>query len=93
MSIPINLPQGDHVLPEPVVHWKAEPLDSIPPSVKLIASVESGPRQTTAPTQGETATSVAIHMDARVAIALYERLGDLIRSMGWQRNIGGGRPI
>jgi hypothetical protein len=32
-------------------------------------------------------------MDALVAMELYETLGDLIRTMGWQQHIKGGRPI
>jgi hypothetical protein len=83
MSFPVDLPQGDHALAAPVVHWNAEFVDAIPPAVKLIASIESGRRQTTAPNQGQTATSLAIQMDARVASDLYLRLADLGRRMGW----------
>jgi hypothetical protein len=57
------------------VGWLAHYRDAHPPQVTLIASIESGPRQTTAPNQGQTATSVAIHMDALVAIDLYRRIG------------------
>ncbi len=93
MPFTVDLPQADHVLSVPIVHWSAEFVDAIPPMVELLASIESGPRQTSAPIRGQTATSLAVRMDALVAIRLYEQLGDLIRSMGWQQHIGDGRPI
>ena len=89
----VYLPQGSHVLAESTVGWKAKFLDAQPPAVELVASIESGPRQTSAPTLGQTATTLAIPMDAQVAIRLYEELGDLIRDMGWQQYVEGERPI
>jgi hypothetical protein len=84
MANQIALPHGDHELTDQTIGWLARYRDAHPPQVTLIASIESGPRQMTAPTQGQTATSLAIHMDARVAIDLYRRIGLLARSMGWQ---------
>jgi hypothetical protein len=84
MATQFTLPHGDHEIIEQAVGWIVRYRDAHPPQVTVIASIESGPRQTTAPSQGQTATSLAIHMDARVAIDLYQRLGNLARSMGWQ---------
>jgi hypothetical protein len=83
MLFPLTLPQAAHELAESVVAWQAELVDSLPPSVKLTASIQSDPAIPISPIQGPTATSVAIRMDARVAIDLYEKLGELGRSMGW----------
>ena len=83
MAFPLILTQGDHDLGDPVVSWLIHHVDANPPAVELIASIQSGPRQTSAPTRGETATTLAIRMDARVAIDLHRRLGELGRRMGW----------
>jgi hypothetical protein len=83
MNVPVVLPQGDHALGEPVVSWLVHHVDANPPGVELIASIQSGLRQTSVPTRGETATTLAIQMDARVAIDLHRRLGELGRRMGW----------
>lgn len=93
MSIPASLAVGQHmVLADPADGWKVELLDSNPPGVRLIASIAAGPKPPIFPgPSGET--TVAIPMDVRVAIGLYEQLGDLIRTMGWQQHISGGRPI
>jgi hypothetical protein len=93
MASPLILPQADHSLESQIVHWSAKYLDAHPPQVRLVASIESGLRQTTAPSVGQTATSLAMAMDARVAIRLYEELGDLIREMRWQQYVTGGRPV
>ena len=93
MPFPVYLPQGEHALSAGVVHWTADFVDAIPPAVKLTASIESDPRQMTSPTQGQTATSLAIQMDARVASDLYLRLADLGRRMGWLPQIEGGSQV
>jgi hypothetical protein len=93
MNVSVHLPQADHDLFEPVVHWQVAYRDAHPPEVQLVASIQSGPRQTTAQYRGVTATSLAMVMDARVVLQLYEELGDKIREMGWQQHITGGRPI
>jgi hypothetical protein len=84
MSIPLVLPQADHDLTDEIVGWLAHSVDANPPAVELIASIESGPRQTSAPSRGQTATSLALHMDARVALELYQRIGLLAQQMGWR---------
>jgi hypothetical protein len=93
MATPAALAIGEHLLlADPAVAWRVEFSDTNPPSVVLTASIQAGPQPPIFPgPPGET--TVAIQMDARVAIGLYERLGDLIRSMGWQQHISGGRPI
>jgi hypothetical protein len=93
MPTPASLAIGQHLLiADPAVAWKIEFSDTIPPSVILTASIQAGPNPPIYPAPyGET--TVAVQMDARVAIGLYERLGDLIRSMGWQQHVSGERPI
>jgi len=94
MPFPINLTHGDHDVPDSVVAWSADYVPgSHPPLVELIASIQSSPRISMAQARGQTATSVGVRMDALVATALYEKLGDLIRNMGWQPQVTGGRPI
>jgi hypothetical protein len=90
----VNLPLGDHTLSHPVAAWNATfvPL-AHPPAVKLTASIEGGPNPPPFPGQGTAATTLAIQMDARVAIALYETLGNLGRSMGWLPQEGAGRQV
>jgi hypothetical protein len=79
----VYLSIGNHELSEPVVDWSATFVDSIPPRVKLTASVAGGPAPPIFPTQGGAATTLVIQMDARVASVLYVKLGNLGRSMGW----------
>jgi hypothetical protein len=83
MRVPLVLSQADHELAEPVVSWKAVFIDAIPPAIRLTASVQSDPPIPIFPTQGPTATTLVIQMDAQVAIALAEQIRDLARSMGW----------
>jgi hypothetical protein len=84
MPNPFDLPASDHDLASPVEGWTATYVwGTHPPLVKLIASIQSSPMMRGRPSRGSTATSLAIQMDARVAIDLYERLGELGRSMGW----------
>lgn len=90
MAFPVNLPGGEHELIDQVVDWSATFIDSIPPGVKLTASVASGPIPPIFPTPGPTATTLVIQMDARVASVLYTKLGNLGRSMGWLPQIEGG---
>ena len=93
MATPAALAIGEHLLlADPAIGWNVQFSDTNPPSVVLTASIQAGPKPPIfPPPYGET--TVAIQMDARVAIGLYEQLGDLIRSMGWQQHIAGGRPI
>jgi hypothetical protein len=83
MPFPVDLAQGDHES-VPAVHWSVRYINGThPPQVEMIASLESATRQTTAANRGQTATSLTIPMDAKVAIAWYEELGRELRSMGW----------
>ena len=93
MAIPVSMAIGQHtLLSDPVTRWVVQFADTNPPSVVLTASVQAGPKIPIF-SGPAGATSVGLQMDALVAIELYEQLGDLIRSMGWQQNIAGGRPI
>lgn len=92
MPSPVNFPIGEHALSEPVVDWSATYVHlSHPPMVKLTASIAGGPIPPLFPSHGTTATTLAIQMDARAAIVLYERLGNLGRTMGWLPQKEGGR--
>jgi hypothetical protein len=82
MPYPLDLPHGDHAITQPAVSWRVQVVGTNPPGVELIASIQSDP-QTSVPTRGEAATTVAIHMDARAATNLYSRLTELGRKMGW----------
>jgi hypothetical protein len=78
---PVTYPVGSHILIEnKPITWA---VDYVGPQVKLTASVRSGPTGSISPISGQMATSVAIQMDVQVAIELYEKLGELGRSMGW----------
>ncbi len=84
MSVPSSLAVGEHLLlADPAVFFEATVSDTNPPMVVLTASVQVGPNPSIAPTLGRTATTVAIQMDSRVALQLYGRLYELVRSMGW----------
>jgi hypothetical protein len=86
MPQPLTLAQADHDLLEPAVGWLVHPLTTAwPPAVELIASIQSSPTPPIfPPTRGQTATTLAIQMDAQVAIDLYRRIALTARSMGWQ---------
>lgn len=84
MTVPSSLADGEQVLlADPAVYWEATVSDANPPKVVLTASVQAGPNPSTAPIQGRTATTVTIQMDSQVALQLYGRLYELVRSMGW----------
>ena len=88
MAIPIALAVGEHLLyADPAIEWAVRFSDTRPPSVVLTASMQAGPKPPLfSPPAG--ATSVAIQMDAQVGMGLYEKLGELGRSMGWLRHAG-----
>jgi hypothetical protein len=93
MAIPVAIAMGEHILyADSVDGWKAAYADANPPAVELTASIRVGQNPPIYP-KPYGGTTVAFQMDARVAIGLYEQLGDLIRSMGWQQHISSGRPI
>lgn len=83
MKKQITLEMGDHELALPVNGWIARYVDSFPPSVQLIASIQAPPRQMTGQSREEKATTLAIPMDARVALDLYRRIGLVAEQMGW----------
>jgi hypothetical protein len=76
---PVTLAVGQNMLLEPAIHWEVQFSDAQPPSIVLTASITPP----ISPTQAHRATTVALQMDAQVAMQLYEKLGDLGRSMGW----------
>jgi hypothetical protein len=81
MPVPLVIAHGaDYDLSDPVVDF----IDANPPGVELIASIQVPRHLPSVPTRGSTATSVAIQMDAQVAIDLYRRIGLLAARMGWQ---------
>jgi hypothetical protein len=81
MATPASLAVGEHLLVnDPVIHWDAGFSDTRPPSVVLTASVQAGP---TPPISQYMATTVAVQMNAIIAMQLYEKLGELGRKMGW----------
>lgn len=80
---PVGLTLGDHDLTKPVVFWSVQALPGTSPKVELLASLLSHPTSLPEPTRGQTATTLAIRMDLRVAMSLYLQLGELGRSMGW----------
>ena len=83
MAIPTKLATGEHwLLSDPVTRWEIQPSDTNPPSVVMTASISSPNPPIFPPPAGTT--SVALQMDAQVAIGLYENLGDLIRFMRWE---------
>jgi hypothetical protein len=85
MPVPLIITHGaDYDLSDPVVDWVAHFIDANPPGIELIASIQVPRQIPSVPTRGSTATSVAIQMDARVAIDLYRRIGLLAAQMGWQ---------
>lgn len=79
----IVLPPGELEIPGFSIEWRIRGVDSHPPQVELIASIATEPTPPPVPLQEQTATTVAIRMDARVAIHLYRRIGLIARSMGW----------
>jgi hypothetical protein len=84
MATPLPFAIGDNYLvSNPVDDWRAEFVDTKPPGVVLTASIQFPPSPPAFPIPVPWATTLAVQMDARVAIDLYERLGALIQKMGW----------
>jgi hypothetical protein len=85
MPTVMNLSAGDHGIDCPAEGCAVEYVwGSHPPLVELIASIESDPKLRGLPSRGSTATTLAIRMDAQVAMELYRRIALLAHSMGWQ---------
>ena len=81
MENSVHLASGQHLLLEPVFYWTIQSSNEPPSKVILTASIQSGPNPPIFPAL--SATTVAFQMDTRVAIELYEKLGELGRKMGW----------
>ena len=83
MVVPVTKAMGEHTLiTDPVVRWDVEFSDTSPPSVVMTALLQVVIGRPIFPPPSGNA-SVAVQMDAQVAIDLYEQLGQLGRSMGW----------
>ena len=90
MATPVALAIGEHLLfADPATRWEAQFSDTNPPSVVLTASIATGPTPPMFPGPAG-ATTLAIQMNALVAMELYEKLGELGRSMGWLPQKEGG---
>lgn len=84
MASPVAMAVGDHwLIVDPVVEWRPKFVDTNPPSVVLTASVQAGAKPPIFPSHGQATTTLAVQMDSAVAIQLCQKLGHLIRSMGW----------
>jgi hypothetical protein len=76
VALPVAIAVGDHwLISDPVVEWRPEFVNTDPPTVVLTATVQAGPKPPIFPTYGEATTTLAIQMDAGVAIQLYQKLG------------------
>lgn len=89
MPSPLKLLPTENILVEYITGWNATFSDAYPPDVTLTALIQSSLPYTLPPTPEQTATTLVIPMDARAASILYEKLGNLGRSMGWLPQIGG----
>ena len=75
MTVPLSLAVGEHVvLADPAIHWDAAVADMNPPRVVLTATFQI---------ESNSGTTLAIQMDGRIALQLYGKLYELVRSMGW----------
>jgi hypothetical protein len=83
MPQPLTLADGDYEFAELIRGWLVHPVDAIPPQVELIASSQDVVGGPVFLSPAQTATTVAIRMDAQVAIDLDRRLREIIRRMGW----------
>jgi hypothetical protein len=84
MPVPWVITHGaDYDLSDPAVGWLAHVVKTNPAQVELIASIRVPLQIPSRPSRGSTATSVAIQMDAQVAIGLYQQIGVLAVQMGW----------
>lgn len=67
----------------PVVDWELGLVDGDQTKIKLTALVQVGSSPPISPNLGPKATTLAVQMDAQVAMLLYAKLGLLIRNTGW----------
>jgi len=84
MRYSVALPTGDNEISEYAVDWRVRFVDATPdPQVDLIASIDANPAPQIHPTQAQATTSLAIRMDARVALDLYRRIALVAKHEGW----------
>jgi hypothetical protein len=89
----VYLAPDHHELTNQVTAWRADYLHGLhPPLVELIALAEADLAMRERAGQENKATTLAIRMDSQVAMMLYEKLGELGRSMGWLPPISDARP-
>jgi hypothetical protein len=84
MLPPLCLPQGYHVLSDPIVDCEVDISNVRLENVVITASIDDGqgiPMMT--PPRGRTATVLAFRMDQHAAMKLHARLTHLIQTMGW----------
>jgi len=84
MSVPSLIPAGHYEPDQPVVYWDVMFSTTKGGNVVLTASIEDDPNPPIFPAlRGQTATTLALRMDQRVAFDLYGKLDVLIRTIGW----------
>ncbi len=84
MTVPLSVADGEHVLlSDPAVYWEASVSDTNASAVVLTASIQVGKQPPVSSMLERTASTVEIQMDSQVAIQLYGKLYQLVRSMGW----------
>jgi hypothetical protein len=89
MSTPAHWPKGRHAPNKPVLYWDADCSIEHPANVVLTGSIEDDSIQDDSDLAAlpslrrETATTLELQMGPRAAKELYEKLGELGRSMGW----------
>ncbi len=85
MPRPFSIAVGDHlIVSDPVKQWDIALSNTVPPSVVITASLHSV-KPSIIPDQANTSGAVALHMDARIAMHLFEQLEQLGLNMGWLR--------
>ena len=84
MATPVAMSYGDHwLVTDPIEYWDGEVSATNPVSVVLTASVQAAAPSQMPPNLGGMATTLAVQMDAGVAMQLHRKLGEIGRKMGW----------
>ena len=78
----VTMATGQHTLHDPVTSWTIEVSDDRSATILLVASIRPRTDSPISPIP-VGATTLAFPTDHRVAKELYEKLGELGRSMGW----------
>src|SRR5579871_4581327 len=80
----LYLVQAENWVEQPIVHWETDQSNVHQENVVLTASVaDASSPPISAPSRGQTATTLVVRMDHRVAMQLLGQLTVLGRSMGW----------